>query len=127
MSISNTENLKALNEQLKDISEFLAEVSVDMIDGGFTEIPVFVAHQEQAKIGEMIIDRTEFGYPFSINATTIERFVELNIIPSSQLQSFKQTLGNPRKKCCILLLTPPEPQFVFHNFGGSKNEKQPLG
>ncbi|MFN5888849.1 MAG: hypothetical protein ACK448_00490 [Bacteroidota bacterium] len=127
MSIANTDNLKALNEQLKGISDFLAEVSEDMIEGGFTQIPIFVAHQEQAKIGEMIIDRTEFGYAFSINATTLERFIELNIIPEQQLDSFKQTLGNPRKKCCILLLTPPDPQFVFHNFGGSKNEKQPLG
>jgi hypothetical protein len=69
MSIANTDNLKALNEQLKGISDFLAEVSEDMIEGGFTQIPIFVAHQEQAKIGEMIIDRTEFGYAFSINAT----------------------------------------------------------
>ena len=127
MSIANTDNLKALNEQLKGISDFLAEVSEDMIEGGFTQIPIFVAHQEQAKIGEMIIDRTEFGYAFSINATTLERFIELNIIPEQQLDSFKQTLGNPRKKCCILLLTPPDPQFVFHNFGGLKNETQPLG
>ncbi len=127
MNIANADNLKLLQDQLKEISEFLQEVSTDMIEGGFTEIPVFVAHQEQAKIGEMIIDRTEFGYHFSINATTIERFIELNIIPPTQLNSFKKTLGDPRKKCCILLLTPPDPQFVFHNFGGSKNEKQSIG
>ncbi len=127
MNIANADNLKLLQDQLKEISEFLQEVSTDMIEGGFTEIPVFVAHQEQAKIGEMIIDRTEFGYHFSINATTIERYIELNIIPSAQLDSFKKTLGDPRKKCCILLLTPPDPQFVFHNFGGSKNEKQSIG
>jgi len=51
-----------------------------MVDGGFTEHPLYVAHQEQAKIGEMIVDRDEFGFPFSINATTIERFLELGIL-----------------------------------------------
>lgn len=127
MSISNAENLKLLEAELKEIADFLQEVSVDMIDGGFTEIPIFVAHQEQAKIGEMIIDRTEFGYAFSINATTAERLVELSIIPSNNVFEFKKSLGDPKKRCCILLLTPPDPQFVFHNFGGSKHGQQTNG
>jgi len=95
-----------------------------MIDGGFTEIPIFVAHQEQAKIGEMIIDRTEFGFAFSINATTAERLIELSILPANGLDSLKKSLSDPKKRCCILLLTPPDPQFVFHNFGGSNHEQQ---
>jgi hypothetical protein len=89
-----------------------------MVDGGFTEHPLYVAHQEQAKIGEMIVDRDEFGFPYSINATTIERFLELGILQKERLGAFLKTYGNPKSRCSVFLMAAPEPQFVFHNFKG---------
>ena len=40
-----TAQLDILKKQLKGISNELKEVSEEMIQGGFTEIPIFVAHQ----------------------------------------------------------------------------------
>lgn len=108
--------LKTLEVQLGQLNDFLLEVSTDMVEGQFTEHPIYVAHQEQAKIGEMIVDRDEFGFPFSINATTIERFLELGILQKERLGSFLKTYGNPKVKCCVFMMIAPEPQFVFHNF-----------
>ena len=102
-----------------ELNDFLLEVSTDMVDGGFTEHPLYVAHQEQAKIGEMIVDRDEFGFPYSINATTIERFLELGILQKERLGAFLKTYGNPKSRCCVFLMVAPEPQFVFHNFKGA--------
>ena len=89
--------LKSLEAQLGELNDFLLEVSTDMVDGGFTEHPLYVAHQEQAKIGEMIVDRDEFGFPFSINATTIERFLELGILQKERLGAFLKAYGNPNR------------------------------
>ena len=108
--------LKSLEAQLGELNDFLLEVSTDMVDGGFTEHPLYVAHQEQAKIGEMIVDRDEFGFPYSINATTIERFLELGILQKERLGAFLKTYGNPKSRCCVFLMAAPEPQFVFHQF-----------
>jgi len=108
--------LKSLEAQLGELNDFLLEVSTDMVDGGFTEHPMYVAHQEQAKIGEMIVDRDEFGFPFSINATTLERFLELGILQKERLGAFLKAYGNPKSKCCVFLMVAPEPQFIFHNF-----------
>jgi hypothetical protein len=110
--------LKSLEAQLGELNDFLLEVSTDMVDGKFTEHPIYVAHQEQAKIGEMIVDRDEFGFPYSINATTIERFLELGILQKERLGAFLKTYGNPKSRCCVFLMAAPEPQFVFHNFKG---------
>mgnify|MGYP001074438238 FL=1 len=71
-----TAQIDQLKNQLKGISKELKEVSDDMIQGGFTQRPIFVAHQENAQIGELLFDRTEFGFLYSINATTIERLVK---------------------------------------------------
>jgi hypothetical protein len=108
--------LKSLEAQLGELNDFLMEVSADMVDGGFTEHPMYVAHQEQAKIGEMIVDRDEFGFPYSINATTLERFLELGILQKERLGAFLKAYGNPKQKCCVFLMVAPEPQFIFHNF-----------
>lgn len=108
--------LKSLEAQLAELNDFLLEVGSDMVDGGFTAHPIFVAHQEQAKIGEMIVDRDEFGFSFSINATTIERFLELGILEKHRLGSFLKTYGNPKQKCCVFMMAQPEPQFVFHPY-----------
>ncbi|MEK0440956.1 MAG: hypothetical protein RLZZ504_1872 [Bacteroidota bacterium] len=108
--------LKSLEAQLGELNDFLMEVSADMVDGGFTEHPMYVAHQEQAKIGEMIVDRDEFGFSYSINATTLERFLELGILQKERLGAFLKAYGNPKQKCCVFLMVAPEPQFIFHNF-----------
>lgn len=108
--------LDILKNQLKGISNELKEVSGDMISGGFTEIPIFVAHQENAQIGELLFDRTEFGFPYSINATTVERLVELNIIQSDKIQDFKKAAGDPAKQYCVLWLSGPLSNFIFVPF-----------
>jgi len=64
----------------------------------------------------MIVDRDEFGFPYSINATTLERFLELGILQKERLGAFLKAYGNPKQKCCVFLMVAPEPQFIFHNF-----------
>lgn len=108
--------LKTLETQISEISEMLKEVSNDIISGGFSEYPIFVAHQENAKIGEMIIDRTEFGFPFSINATVIERLIELNVLSNDKKDQFIKAFGDPQKNMCILWLFGEHSQFIFTPF-----------
>jgi hypothetical protein len=95
--------LKSLEAQLGELNDFLLEVSTDMVDGKFTEHPLYV-------------DRDEFGFPFSINATTIERFLELGILQKERLGAFLKAYGNPKSRCCVFLMVAPVPQFVFHQF-----------
>jgi hypothetical protein len=108
--------LESLKHQLKGIQNEIKEVSYDMIEAGFTEIPIFVAHQENAQIGELLFDRMEYNFPYSINATTIERLVELNIIKEDKLEDFKKAAGNPKKQYCVLWLSGPFSNFIFTPF-----------
>ncbi len=108
--------LEILKLQLKGISKELKEVSQEMIQGGFTEIPIYVAHQENAQIGELLFDRTEFGFAYSINATTVERLIELNIIQADKVADFKKAAGDPLKHYCVLWLSGPLSNFIFVPF-----------
>ena len=108
--------LTTLESQLNEIKEMLKEVSDDIIQGGFSEYPVFVAHQEDAKIGELIIDRSEFDFPFSINATVMERLIELNILTDDRKDQFIKAFGDTSKNMCILWLFGQHSQFIFMPF-----------
>ena len=108
--------LTTLESQLNEINEMLKEVSDDIIQGGFSEYPIFVAHQEDAKIGELIIDRSEFDFPFSINATVMERLIELNILTDDRKDQFIKAFGDTSKNMCILWLFGQHSQFIFMPF-----------
>ena len=108
--------LTTLESQLNEINEMLKEVSDDIIQGGFSEYPIFVAHQEDAKIGELIIDRSEFDFPFSINATVMERLIELNILTDYRKDQFIKAFGDTSKNMCILWLFGQHSQFIFMPF-----------
>lgn len=112
--------LETLKKQLNKISKELKEVSDEMIGEGFSEVPIFVAHQENAQIGELLFDRTEFGFAYSINASTLERLVELNIIQNDKVNDFKKAVGDPRKQYCVLWLSGPLSHFIFMPFKTAK-------
>lgn len=108
--------LTTLEAQLNEINEMLKEVSDEIIQGGFSEYPIFVAHQEDAKIGELIIDRSEFDFPFSINATVMERLIELNILTDDRKDQFIKAFGDTKNNMCILWLFGQHSQFIFMPF-----------
>lgn len=108
--------LEELRAQLRGIGKELKEVSNEMIKGGFTQTPVFVAHTENAQIGEMLFDKTEYGFTYSINATTLERLNELNIIQKDKNKDFIKALGDTQKQYALLWLAGAHSQFIFVPF-----------
>ena len=60
-----TVNLELLKDDLAFYNDMLKEVSADILREGFSKYPIFIAHQEPIKIGDMIIDATEFTRSFN--------------------------------------------------------------
>jgi hypothetical protein len=108
--------LEVLKQQLVQLNAELKEVASEMIQHNFTELPIFVAHQENAQIGEVLFDRTEFGFQYSLNATTIERLIELNVIQPERLTDYKKAYGDPKKNYCVLWLSGENTRFIFMPF-----------
>lgn len=108
--------LENLKKQLKKLNNELKEVHEAIRSENYSEYPVFVAHQENAKIGESLFDRKEYGFDYSINATTIERFKELKIITDERIPAFKEAYGNPSEKFCVFWINGAETHFIFLPF-----------
>jgi hypothetical protein len=105
--------LNLLSLDLNLFKESIKEVSEDIIKEGFSKFPIFVAHRGEIKLGEMILDKDELGTTFSIQASTLEEFVEKKIVLAKNEGKFKATYKNPETHICIFLITELGGQFVF--------------
>ena len=114
--------LNLLTLDLNFFKESIKEVSRDIINEGFSKYPLFVAHQSEVKVGEVILDKEELGTHFTIQASTMEEFVEKKIILPKNVEKFKVTYKNPETHCCIFLITANSAQFVFVPFENKISE-----
>lgn len=105
--------LNLLSLDLNLFKESIKEVSQDIIKEGFSQFPIFVAHKSEIKLGEMILDKDELGTTFSIQASTLEEFLEKKIILPKNEEKFKSTYKKPETHICIFLITELGAQFVF--------------
>lgn len=105
--------LNTLTLDLNLYKESIKEVSEDIIREGYSSHPVFIAHQEEVKLGEVILDKDELGTGFTIQATTLEELIEKKVVLPANVEKFKKAYKDPAEQCCILLITAYGAQFVF--------------
>ena len=68
--------LENLKKDLLIYNDSIKEVAKEIIDNEFSRYPIFIAHQINLKIGEVIFNRDDLGADWSINATTAEELIE---------------------------------------------------
>eukprot|EP01133_Synstelium_polycarpum_P012705 gene12705-14914_t len=86
--------LISLEKDLELYTESIKEVAVEIMVEGISAHPIFVAHQHTVSIGEMILSREELNTDWTIQASTLEEFVQKGIIHPDRKELFlkKKTL-----------------------------------
>jgi hypothetical protein len=105
--------LISLRKDLKAFSESLYEVAVEIMVEGLSKYPIFIAHQHEIKLGEVIFDRIDLGTDWSVHASTLEEFVERGIIKPELKQRFIDTYKDPKDFMCVFVVVPEGANFVF--------------
>jgi len=105
--------LVSLRRDLKMFSESIREVAVEIMVEGLSKYPIFVAHQHELKLGELILDRVELGAEWSIHASTLEEFLEIGIVKAELKQRFIDTYKSPKDFMCVFVVVPEGANFVF--------------
>jgi len=72
--------LVSLEPDLKLFNESIREVAIEIMVEGLTKYPIFIAHQHELKLGEVILDRHDWNTEWSIHASTLEEFLERGLI-----------------------------------------------
>jgi hypothetical protein len=108
--------LVSLERDLKFFNESIREVAVEIMVEGLSSHPIFIAHQHELKLGEMILDRIELNTEWSIHASTIEEFVERGIIKPELKERFLTTYINPNDFMCLFVVVPEGANFVYYPY-----------
>jgi len=106
----------SLERDLKFFNESIREVAVEIMLEGLSTHPIFIAHQHEIKLGEVILDRNELNTEWSIHASTIEEFTERGIIKAELKERFLSTYKNPNDFMCLFVVVPEGANFVYYPY-----------
>lgn len=105
--------LKSLEADLKFYSDSVKEVATEIMVEGISAWPIFVAHQHEVKLGELILDKNELNTNWTIHASTLEEFVEKGIIHADKKTRFIQHYKNANEFICLFVIVPEGANFIF--------------
>lgn len=105
--------LKSLEFDLRLFSDSIKEVAVEIMVEGLSRYPIFVAHQHDVSLGEVILDKQDLNTEWSIHASTLEEFEERNIIKKELKQRFIDSYKNPQEYMCVFVIVPEGANFVY--------------
>ena len=108
--------LLSLERDLKVYSESIHEVAIEIMVEGLSSYPIFIAYQHIVKIGELILARDDLNMDWSINASTLEEFVEKGIIKKELQERFTKSYKNPHDFMCLFVVVPEGANFVYYPY-----------
>lgn len=106
-------DLNSLRGDLMVYKDMIRETAQEIISGEYSNFPIFVAHQFEANIGQVILDRKELGTTWTIHASTLEEFTEIGIVKPDRAEFFKETYKDPKEFICMFVITEKGGHFVF--------------
>lgn len=108
--------LKSLQTDLDFYSDSIKEVAIEIDVEGISSYPIFVAHQHEIKIGELILDREELGTQWTIHASTLEEFIEKGLIKKEKKELFVKNYKNASEFMCLFVVVPEGANFVYYPY-----------
>lgn len=105
--------LLSLEKDLKFFNESIREVAVEIMVEGLSSYPIFIAHQHEVALGELILDRYDLNTEWSIHASTLEEFIEKGVIKEVLKERFVASYKNPHDYMCVFVIVPEGANFVY--------------
>lgn len=108
--------LISLEKDLSFYADSIKEVAVEIMVEGISAHPIFIAHQHQVSIGEIILNREELNTSWTIQASTLEEFIQKGIIHPDKKEHFLKSYKKPENYMCIFVIVPEGANFVYYPY-----------
>lgn len=108
--------LNSLKADLDIYKESIKDISVTLLEEGYTSYPIFVAHQHEVSIGELILDKNELGTSWTIQASSLEEFIERDLIKAERKDYFIKQFKPAEDYMCLFVVVPEGANFVFYPY-----------
>jgi hypothetical protein len=108
------EELKRIKADFIQIGDILERIAGEVIQQGITRYPVFVAHQEDIRLGLPLANAAQLGLQWNYRISMLEELVRKGLVSDEASVEFKRTYLDPESKACLFLVTPSgNAHFVF--------------
>lgn len=108
--------LVSLEKDLDLYAASIREVAIDIMFEGISTHPIFIAHQHDVSIGEVILNRDELNTNWTIQASTLEEFVEKGIINPEKKVLFLRSYKKPEDFMCVFVIVPEGANFIYYPY-----------
>jgi hypothetical protein len=108
--------LKSLERDLKIYNESIKDVAITIMVEGISSYPIFIAHQHEVKLGEVILDRKDLNTDWTINASTLDEFIEAGVVKKELKDRFLRTYKKPEDYMCVFVIVPEGANFVYYPY-----------
>jgi Mg2+/Co2+ transporter CorC len=108
--------LISLEKDLSFYADSIKEVAVEIMVEGISSYPIFIAHQHQVSIGEIILNKDELNTEWTIQASTLEEFIQKGIVHPDKKEQFLKNYKKPESHMCIFVVVPEGANFVFYPY-----------
>jgi len=105
--------LVSLEKDLTFYAEAMKEVSIEIMVEGISAYPIFIAHQHEVNIGELILNKEELNTDWTIQASTLEEFIQKGIINKEKKESFLKSYKKPEDYMCVFVVVPEGANFIY--------------
>ena len=105
--------LISLEKDLTFYAESIKEVAVEIMVEGISSHPIFIAHQHQVNIGELILNKDDLNTEWTIQASTLEEFIQKGIIHPDRKEHFLKSYKRPEQYMCIFAIVPEGANFIY--------------
>jgi len=108
--------LVSLEKDLEFYADAIKEVAIEIMVEGISAHPIFVAHQHEVKLGEIILNKEELNTDWTIQASTLEEFVEKGIINKEKREQFLMVYKKPENFMCVFVIVPEGANFIYYPY-----------
>lgn len=126
MNYDQQRNLEQLHRDFSHVATVLKELIDRVMAEGVTRFPILIAHQEPLGLGLPVIAAEQYQLRWNFRISHLEELVGKGLVRDNQVRQFKLTYEHPRKKPCILIVPPGQPEdasFVFIPFGSTASDE----
>lgn len=112
--------LVSLEKDLELYKESIKEIASEIIAEGISQYPIFIAHQHEVSIGEMILNKDELNTNWTIQASMVEEFVEKGIIKPDMKELFLRAYKKPADFMCVFVIVPEGANYIYYPYEASR-------
>lgn len=108
--------LQSLKIDLDFYSDSIKEVAAEMMAEGYTLYPIFIAHQHEVNVGELLLNKDELNTQWSIQVSSLEEFVDRGLVKEDRKANFIKHFKNANEYMCVFVIVPEGGNFVFYPY-----------